>query len=224
MCGRYSLANVGQLGLRFEIDTDTESLEPRYNVAPSQEIPVIVHSADGRALRMMRWGFQPAWLKADSKSPPPINARAETLLERPLFRPSLAKRRCLIPADGFYEWQPVAGSSRKQPYYIRLHDGSLFALAGLFVEGKDDDGQPQLSCAIITTEPNSLMATIHNRMPAILTRDAEAAWIDPELTEAPAVLDLLHPYPPEQMEAYAVSSLVSSARNEGPELILPANR
>jgi putative SOS response-associated peptidase YedK len=168
----------------------------------------------------MHWGFRPAWRKDAGKQPPPINARAETLLERPMFRSSVARHRCLIPADGFYEWQALPGSSRKQPYYMQLLDAELFALAGIYTETQSGDERTR-NCAIITTSPNVLMAPIHNRMPVILSREAEAAWLDPELTLAEAVLGYLKPYPADQMRAYPVSSLVSSVRNDGPELIRP---
>jgi putative SOS response-associated peptidase YedK len=221
MCGRYTLSNVGQLPLRFELAEEEASyLAPRYNIAPSQDIPVIIETAQGRDLAMMQWGFRPAWRKETDKQPPPINARAETLLERPMFRSAVSRHRCLIPADGFYEWQASPGSSRKQPYYMQLLDGELFALAGIYTEAQSGDELAR-SCAIITTSPNALMVPIHNRMPVILSREAEAAWLDPELTMAEAVTGYLQPYPAEQMRAYPVSSLVSSVRNDGPELMRP---
>jgi putative SOS response-associated peptidase YedK len=180
---------------------------------------VVVEQADEREQQTMRWGFQPVWRGADQKGPAPINARAETLLERPLFRSSLPRRRCLIPADGFYEWQPRPGSRTKQPYYIRLRDGSLFAFAGLYTDGPS--GIEDASCTIITTAANDLMAPIHDRMPVILPREAEAAWLDPAFRDTGALLQLLRPYPSEALEAYPVATLVSSVRNDGPELIAP---
>jgi putative SOS response-associated peptidase YedK len=223
MCGRFALSDTQQLSLRFEVEPgDEHDLIPRYNVAPTQMIPVIVEEDRRRVLRMMRWGFRPAWKQVSAGAPDPINARAETLMERPMFRPAVAKRRCLVPADGFYEWKAEPGAKGKQPFYIHLKDGSLFAFAGLYVDGRDDEGLPIQTCAIITTGPNELMAEIHNRMPAILERDAEQAWLDPELSEPEVVLPLLHPYPAADMDLYPVSSRVSSARNEGPDLIEPA--
>jgi putative SOS response-associated peptidase YedK len=220
MCGRYTLSNVGQLSLRFDVAAEKSgALAPHYNIAPTEQVPVVVEQAEGRMLQTMRWGFQPIWRGADRKAPAPINARAETLLERPLFRSSLPRRRCLIPADGFYEWQPTPGSRTKQPFYIRLRDGSLFALAGLYTDGPSGIGDA--SCAIITTAANELMAPIHDRMPVILPRDAEAAWLDPTFHDTGALLHLLRPYASEAMEAYPVATLVSSVRNDGPELIAP---
>ncbi|HWE63796.1 MAG TPA: SOS response-associated peptidase [Chloroflexota bacterium] len=215
MCGRYTLTNTGQLALRFGVAE--ADVEPRYNIAPSQEVPIIVAGRDGPALREARWGFRPAWL-GDSANAAPINARAETLLERPLFRGAVATHRCLIPADGFYEWQARPGQKAKQPFYIRLRDGALFAFAGLYTAGKDD---AEDTCALITTRPNALMAPIHDRMPAILRREDEAAWLDPELTIPEAVLGYLEPYPESLMQAYPVSTLVSNVRHEGPDLVHP---
>lgn len=223
MCGRYTLSDVGQLSLRFDASVNAApDLSPSYNIAPTAQVPAVVEQPDGRAITAMHWGFRPAWRGADRKAPEPINARAETLLERPLFRSSLPRRRCLIPADGFYEWQARPGSRTKQPYYIRLRDGSIFALAGLYTGGPS--GLADASCAIITTAANDLMAPLHDRMPAILPREAEAAWLDPDLHDTIILLGLLRPYPSEAMEAYPVSALVSSVRNDGPELIAPLPR
>jgi putative SOS response-associated peptidase YedK len=164
----------------------------------------------------MRWGFQPAWAAPAPNRPAPINARAETLLERPLFRGSVARRRCLIVADGFYEWQDV-GRGPKQPVYIRLRSGGLFAFAGLYADG----GEEPATCAIITTEPNELIKAIHNRMPAILDPAVEGIWTDPLLTDPPAALSCLRPFPAEEIIAFPVSRLVSDVRNEGPRLLEP---
>ncbi|HEY8283700.1 MAG TPA: SOS response-associated peptidase [Chloroflexota bacterium] len=221
MCGRFTLANTGQLSLRFGLAESAEAEgaapAPRYNIAPGQDVATVVERAGQRSLRAMRWGFAPAWLK-DAKGPAPINARAETLLERPLFRGALAQHRCLIPADGFYEWQAHPGRKTKQPIYARLRDGSLFAFAGLYTPA---GGDRAATCVIITTAPNELMVPVHNRMPAILDPDNEAAWLDPDLTEPHAVLGMLHPYQADRMEAYPVAPLVSSVRNDGPALITP---
>jgi putative SOS response-associated peptidase YedK len=220
MCGRFALANIGNLQLRFDIETvdavTTEILTPRYNVAPSQMIPTVVERQAHRALVEMRWGFAPSWMTTH-KGPPPINARVETLLERPMFRGAVSSSRCLIPADGFYEWQARAGAKTKQPMYIKLKDGSVFAFAGIHTKGASGEE----TCAIITVPPNELMEPIHNRMPAILERGAEAVWLDPELTEPMAVLSLLQPYPAELMEAYPVGMRVGAVRNDDPELIAP---
>jgi putative SOS response-associated peptidase YedK len=222
MCGRYTLTAPEQLALRFDLDPDAvPTVEARHNIAPTQQVPVIVAQPDGRlALEWMRWGFQPAWA-AESRRPAPINARAETLLERAYFRSALRQGRCLIPADGFFEWQAQPERSGKQPMYIRLKDGGLFALAGLYTRGAESADGVSGTCAIITTAPNSLMEPIHDRMPAILDRADEARWLERDITAPEAVLDCLRPYSAEAMSAYAVSPQVNAPRNEGPGLVAP---
>ena len=220
MCGRYTLTSPEDLAARFGLGALTEThLEPRFNIAPTQGVPVIVAGAAGPSLTTMRWGFQPAWMRTDGQRPPPINARSETLLERPTFRGSVGNGRCLIPADGFYEWKAVPGRKTKQPIYIRLTGGELFAFAGLYARGPGEVGE---TCVIVTTAANAVLASIHERMPVVLSREAEQRWLDPELMDAQAALSYLQPVTPERFETYAVSSRVSSARNEGPALIEPA--
>ena len=219
MCGRFTLTEPGRIGTRFGIQAPLPADEgPRYNVAPSQSVlTVVVAEHEGRALRQMRWGFQPAWMK-EAKRPPPINARAETLLDRPMFRGALGHSRCLIPADGFYEWVATEGSKQKQPLHLRLKGGELFGFAGLWTEASD--GEP--TCVIVTTEANELIRPLHARMPVILEPADEPLWLDPEVTDPAAVSACLQSFPSERMELYRVSDLVSSARNEGPELVQPA--
>jgi len=221
MCGRFTLTTPDQLALRFDVIEDerdeAERRNPAYNIAPSQDIPVIVERPAGRLLRTMSWGFRPAWASAAASRPAPINARAETLRERPLFRSAMARNRCIIPADGFYEWQSVPGRKTRQPMYIRRDDRALVGFAGLYSIGKDGTA----SCAIITTEPNALVAPIHDRMPTILDPAAEARWLDPALTDPIAVLDCLRPCPADLLVAYPVSPRVSSSREDGPSLIEP---
>ena len=220
MCGRYTLTSPEDLAARFGLGALTEThIEPRYNVAPSQAVPVIVGGETGPNLVTMRWGFQPAWMRSDGQRPPPINARSESLLERPMFRGSVGKGRCLIPADGFYEWMAVPGRKTKQPMYIRLKGGGLFAFAGLYVQGPNDVGE---TCVIVTMAANDVLSPIHERMPVLLDRDFETRWLDPDLENGQAALAYLQPTPPDRFETFPVSSLVSSARNEGPELIEPA--
>lgn len=246
MCGRYTLTSTDGLAGRFGLEGFAETrippriephivaggaprFVPRFNVAPSQGVPVIVGqhvkqpdgtwAEDGSfapMLTAMRWGFQPAWMKSDGQRPPPINARSESLLERPMFRNSVARGRCLIPADGFYEWKVVPGRKTKQPIYIRLKGGPLFAFAGLHVQGRDDVGE---TCVIVTMAANDVLSPIHERMPVVLDREAEQMWLDPSLDDPRAALSYLRPEPPEAFEVYPVSSRVSSARNEGPNLI-----
>ena len=218
MCGRYTLTDRSSLATRFGLFGLGEPADdPRFNVAPSQQVPVVVGTPEGRVLRLMRWGFQPAWMPKP-KRPPPINARGETLLARPLFRGAVARGRCLIPADGFYEWAAVPDSKKKRPMYLRLADGELFGFAGLHVEGPE----AHETCAIITTAANEVVAPIHRRMPVILDPEDEGLWLDPAVTDAAAVLACLHSLANGRLEIYPVGPLVSSVRNEGPELIQPA--
>jgi len=223
MCGRYTIVDWSEIPARFSVESGFAEtrIQPRFNVAPTQEVPTIVQRSGGRELRWMRWGFAPGWLTPRPGQPPPINARAETLLERPMFRDAVREHRCLIPADGFYEWQAVPGERRKQPLYIHMKDGGLYAFAGLYAVRRDrnvEDGWIS-SCAIVTTAPNDLMIPIHNRMPAILHREDEALWLDRTVQDSSKLLPLLRPYEPEAMEAYPVSFLVNDVRNEEPELI-----
>lgn len=225
MCGRYTqTAAFDELAQRFGItveDDEHEDLTPRYNTAPSLRVPVVVAADGGRRLLMARWGFRPAWMKAGPLAP--INAKAETVATSPMFREALARGRCLVPADGFYEWKAEAGQKRKQPYYLRLKEGGLFAFAGLWTPSPAATGA-SATCTIITTSPNALVAPIHNRMPVILERGDEDRWLDARLTETAFLLPRLRPLPAERMEAYPVSTLVSSPGNEGPELVEPLSR
>lgn len=215
MCGRYALGDPDSLAARFGIVALIQTrITPRFNIAPSQQVPVVVGGPEGRALKLMRWGFQPAWMK-QPKGAPPINARAETLAERPMFREAVARGRCIIPSTGFYEWVAAPGEKAKRPMHLRLKGGGLFGFAGLWTAAPD--GEP--TCAIVTTAANALIEPLHTRMPVILDPEDEALWLDPDLTEAAAVLAYLQALPPERMELYPVGPLVSSARNDGPELI-----
>lgn len=189
---------------------------PRFNIAPSQSIVVVIAAERGKDLVSMRWGYRPAWMQ-HAKQPPPINARAETLAESKLFKAALSRKRCVVPADGFYEWQTLPGG-RKRPVHVEMRDGGLMAFAGLFTEPTTD---AEATCAIVTLSANELLEAIHPRMPAILSLEDEAVWLDPSVTDPTALLGCLRPYPAEEMAAYPVSDRVSSVRNDGPELIEP---
>ena len=213
MCGRFSLtANEAELNLRFELEGGEAPYVPRYNGAPTQLLAVITGESPHR-LSYHRWGLIPPWAKDISIGNKMINARAETITEKASFRTPLFSRRCLVPADGFYEWQQDAG---KQPYRIFVKSNALFAMAGLWERWKSPEGELVESFNIITTEANEFMKPIHNRMPVILKRADEKTWL--ESKDSAEILSLLRPYAAGDMDAYPVSKLVNSPRNEGPEV------
>jgi len=219
MCGRFTLtADVSTLQDAFPFVNMPEGLQPRFNIAPSQ--PVAVVPNDGRnQLDYFVWGLIPSWAKDPSIGNRMINARAETVLEKPSFRNAFRRRRCLVLADGFYEWKQ--GERGKTPMYIRLTSGKPFAFAGLWESWNAPDGSNVLSCTIITTQPNDLMATIHNRMPVILPEQAYPAWLETGEGDTKGLTELLVPYSAQEMQAYPVSPLVNSPKNDVPELIRP---
>jgi putative SOS response-associated peptidase YedK len=218
MCGRFTLTSApGRLGQRFALDEGPEELAPRYNIAPSQDVLVVANRAP-RALRPLRWGLVPSWAKDSAIGHRMINARAETLAERPAFRSALARRRCLIPADGFYEWQRQ-GRAKKQPFHIRSRDGAPLAFAGLWELWRGPDGVALGSCVIITTAANALLAPIHDRMPAILPPEAWSAWLDPAEHAAGALTPLLVPCPDDWLEAVPVSTHVNSPAHDDPQCL-----
>jgi len=207
VCGRFNLTRARDIEKRFGfMDWHERRIEPRFNIAPTQEILTVVRHEDGtRAIAPMTWGLVPFWMRAAPR--PQINARAETVRTSPMFR---GAARCLIPATGFYEWR------NKAPMHIGLASGELFAFAGLWVSGPRD-GLP--SATILTCGPNELVSSIHNRMPVILRPQDEATWLDPAAEDP---WSLLRPYPAELMHAYAVVPLVNNVANDGPELLEPA--
>jgi putative SOS response-associated peptidase YedK len=217
MCGRYSLIPTENIAERFDAAEQQLPLLPRYNVAPNQSMPVVVRNSPNRLVEM-QWGLIPAWSKEPRMKFSTINARAETVATSTVFRGPFKSRRCLVPASGFYEWKQ-AGQG-KQPYCIRLRGGELFAFAGLYDTWHDADGSELHSFTIITTAPNPLVAPIHNRMPVILRRDDEAAWLEQE-TDPADLQRLLVAYPAGEMEAFAVSRSVNNPANEGAELLEP---
>jgi putative SOS response-associated peptidase YedK len=218
MCGRYTLTSHEDLAARFGLGALAETrIEPRFNVAPSQGVPVIVARDDGPTLTTMRWGFQPAWMKGDGQRPPPINARSESLLERPMFRGAVAHGRCLIPADGFYEWRREG--KRKQPFLIHTPTDAPLAFAGLWAPWKDQaTGEWLLSAAVVTTAANATVSQLHNRMPVILDEEAWRLWVDADLRDEGLLASLLVPASDELLELRPASPLVNNANNEGPEL------
>lgn len=219
MCGRYTISiPIEELIIRYLVQESTLSkYMPRYNAAPMQFIPAVIGSKSGNRLGGLRWGLVPAWAKDDKIGSNMINARTETLTEKPAFNRLLSSRRCIIPADGFYEWQQRSGS--KQPYRIVLRDERVFSFAGLYDIWSDPEGNKLATCTIITTQPNRLMSDIHNRMPVILRAEDEAEWLDRENMNVSSLLKLLQPYESEKMRAYPVSAAVGNVRNDYPELL-----
>ncbi len=222
MCGRFTAtAAFDVLADRFGIevvDADTKELLGRYNVAPSQHVPIVIAPDGHRRLLPARWGLRPFWARHGKIAP--INVRAETVATSRMVRDVLRYTRCLIPADGFYEWQAVPGLKRKRPHYFRLKGGGQFAFAGLYTPPRPDE-DILATCAIITTIPNEVAAPIHNRMPVILDPSHERRWLNPFFVTAADVLRCLLPLPAEHMEAFPVSTLVSSPQQEGRQLIEP---
>jgi len=224
MCGRYALHGP-QSRLREHFDLqECADWQARYNIAPQSEVLVIrQRPAVGRVGQAVRWGLVPRWAKDAAIGLKLNNARAETVAEKPSFRASFERHRCLIPASGFYEWQAVeeAGKTRKQPWYIHPRDDSYFAMAGLLAAWKAADGTDLVSTCVITTAPNALMAPIHDRMPVMLAPDQFDAWLDPAWRDVEALRRWLLPAPADGMLAHRVSSRVSNARNEGEDLLEP---
>ena len=197
---------------------DDFDFRPRYNVAPSQTLPVIWQAPDRHTgFTEARWGLLPSWVKDPREINRPINAKAETAAVKPMFRHAFRSSRVLVPADAFYEWKIIAGG--KQPYLIRMRDQSPFGMAGLLEHWRGPEGEVQ-SFAILTTSPNTLMAGIHDRMPAIVAPEHYAMWLDAKVTDVAALLALLGPYPEQLMEAYPVSRKVNSPANDDADLIV----
>ena len=216
MCGRYTLTiDIKIVAEKFGVPAALDT-SPRYNIAPTQEVVSVMRNGASHLARL-RWGLIPSWAKDESIGSRMINARAETLTEKPSFKGLLRSKRCLIVADGFYEWKQENGS--KIPMYMTLKSGEPFAFAGLWDLWKSPEGEHIRSCTIITTEPNDLVAPIHNRMPAILLPGAYADWLDPDMRDEQALSHWLAPYPAEEMTARPVSRLVNDPKRDSPELI-----
>lgn len=226
MCGRFALmTSTEQLAQLFDVpETAVAALPPavpRYNIAPTQPVAAIrLNETGGREFTFFHWGLIPSWAKDVKIGSRMINARSETVTEKPSFRAAFKRRRCLIPADGFYEWQKQDGG--KQPMFVRPATGEErpFALAGLWEVWRDPDGSALQSCTILTTTPNELMAPIHNRMPVIIEPEDYDLWLHPE-PDPEQALHLLRPYPAEKMTAYPVSTVVNNPRNDVPECVQP---
>ena len=219
MCGRFTLnSNLDALQLRFGFEARDLDYRPRYNIAPTQPVLAVVNDG-GRRAEFMRWGLIPFWAKDPKIGNRMINAVGETAAAKPAFRAAFKKRRCLVLADGFFEWRKDGKS--KVPTYIFLKSGEPFAMAGLWETWKNPEGDLVRSCTIVTTQPNEFIAPIHNRMPVILSQETEALWLDPMTEEASTLNPLLIPSPSEDLDSYVVSNLVNSFKNSGPECIEP---
>ncbi len=221
MCGRFTLTvDPGDLQEAFPGVEVGSAPAPRYNIAPTQPVAVIANNASNK-LDYFVWGLIPSWAKDPEIGSRMINARADTLAEKPSFRSAYHRRRCLIPASGFYEWKAEPGAKSKTPMYITMASGKPFAFAGLWELWQPKDGSQVFSCTIITTEPNEMMAQIHNRMPVSLPPETYSLWLDPNDRRPDELNGLLRPYPAEEMVAYPVSRQVNSPNNDAPELIIP---
>ncbi len=220
MCGRYTLSAPKEELLSLFRLADFSSLTPRYNIAPSQEVPIIRHRKGENILDLVRWGLIPSW--SQTRSPPSIliNARSESVDDKPSFKSAFRKRRCLVPASGFYEWpRSSKRKAPKQPYYIGLTKWKPFAMAGIWEEWQSPSGELVESCSILTTKANDTISPFHHRMPVILEEKDYAKWLNKDSKE---VHELLSPYAAEAMQAVAVSTYVNNVRNDDPSCIRPA--
>ena len=219
MCGRFTLhLDTEHLQLAFPIDQVKVEVKPRYNVAPGTPVATVALHDAKNALDLMEWGFLPGWAR-DKGIKPMINARAEGIATKAMFKRAFQTSRCIIPGDGFYEWQRAG--DQKIPMFIHLKSGEPFGFAGIYTVSKSDDGSPIATCAIITTTPNELMQPIHNRMPVILPKKAYADWLNPANQDAETLAALLQPYPAKEMEAWEVSRRVNKPENDSADLLQP---
>ena len=223
MCGRYRLSRRKQLIAEyFDIDNDVD-WEPRYNIAPSQPVGIIRQTPPqpGRHFSLARWGLIPSWAKDASMGSSTINARSETVRDKPAYRDAFTSRRCLIPADGFFEWR--RNSREKQPFHFEMHDDTLFAFAGLWDRWIDSAGAAIESCSILTTTANSVLANIHDRMPVILPREKYDLWLDPGFRNVKELARLLVPFDAAQMRCFPVSTRVNAVSNDDPACVVPSD-
>ena len=225
MCGRYvSSSTPDDLAHYFGATVPETLLEPNYNVAPTSPV-YAVRARDGhRRMGTLRWGLVPHWAKDLSIGSRMINARAESVTSKPAYSRAFERRRCLLPADGFYEWQKVEGRKAKQPYYVHRIDEEPVAFAGIWERWSDPgdpDGRPVFTCCLITTTPNAEMSRIHDRMPVLLPPGAWDQWLDPDLREAARLTPLLRPAPDGLLQLRPVTTAVNNVRNQGPELLDP---
>jgi putative SOS response-associated peptidase YedK len=225
MCGRFTnSAKTEQIKIEFKVGANNPNLfQPRYNIAPSQMIDVVFEPETERILSQLKWGLVPVWAKDESFGDRMINARAETITEKPSFREAFKSRRCIIPASGFYEWQKkVTGA--KQPFYFYLKDKDVFGFAGLWENRVDKTtGELLETCTIITTQANEVLKPVHERMPVILKSESYNEWLDAKIKDTDKLRKLLKPYPAKEMTSHEVSRSVNIPDTNSPELILPVN-
>ena len=220
MCGRFNLqASAAELVEIFELSL-VPQLQPHFNIAPGQPVLAIRETGEGREPVDLRWGLVPSWSRDPAIGSRMINARGETVATKPAFRSAFRRRRCLIPANGFYEWQKT-GNRTKQPFHIGMRDGRPFAFAGLWEHWEAGDGSLVDSCTIITTDANARLADIHHRMPVILGADDYGRWLHPELQDPEALQSLLVPYADDEMHVYPVSTVVNNSRNNSTRCVDP---
>jgi len=223
MCGRFALRTEAKsLAKQFQV-TEAPTIEARYNIAPTQSILAVKATPDGREMNWFKWGLVPSWAKDASMGARLINARSETVTEKPAFRDAFKRRRCLIPSDGFFEWQRIG--SKKQPFFFHLKDGQPFGFAGLWDSWTGEDGKIIESCTILTTTANEVLAPVHDRMPVIVHVEDYELWLDEDMRTQKLLKDLLQPYPADEITSYPVSTLVNNIRRQGADLIeqLPLN-
>ncbi|MCG7407586.1 SOS response-associated peptidase [Paenibacillus sp. ACRRX] len=221
MCGRYTLTITWEeLLIYYELEEGPSipCHQPRYNIAPGQTAPALIHDGEKLKAGPLRWGLIPSWAKDDKMGWRTINARAETLLEKPAFRQPFQRKRCLIPADSFYEWK-LAPDGKKQPLRIVPANGGLFSMAGLYDTWRNEQGEKISTFTVVTTTPNRAMEQVHDRMPVILGPEEAVIWLDRSVEEVDKLQRLLKPCPPEWLEMYAVDTKVGSVKNDSPECI-----
>lgn len=220
MCGRFVLKdNIKTLSKNFDFDQDDDVLfEPKYNISPGQNVPIIIKE-ETRKCAIMRWGLVPSWSNDPLIGFQMINARSETVAQKPSFKNSLRKRRCIVPSNGFYEWKKLDNKT-KTPYHIKMKNNKPFGFAGLW-DTWNIDGGNLATFTIITTSPNELIKPIHDRMPVILKKEDEDLWLNPDIQNSDEVLHLLKPFSSDDMETYEISTYVNNPRNEGEKCIVP---
>ncbi len=219
MCGRYALISSPELIRRLLAYLDQPNFPPRYNIAPTQPVAIVRMAEGKRRFALVRWGLLPSWVKDPQTFTLLINARAETINDKPAFRSAMKRRRCLVPADGFYEWKAEGG--RKRPYFVRLKSGGPFAFAGLWETWIGPNGEEMDSAVIVTAPANRLLAPVHERMPVILEPEQHAQWLDSDHVDPKEAAALLKPAREDRLDLYEISTAVNRVANDGPELIAP---